>query len=87
MNRRGFFKRLLGAALAPLVAKVLPKPPAPPLAPEELGLSIRFIRSFEPASDVMISRLDILYGIAPLHTEDREPPFFDPHLSPARLPA
>lgn len=56
MNRRGFFGRLFGAALAPLAAELLPK------KSEELGISIRYIRNVDPVQGLMISRMSVIYG-------------------------
>ena len=36
---------------------------------KEAGISIRFIRDFETRSDMLISRLDVLYGWAALRPE------------------
>lgn len=85
-NRRGFFQRLLGAAIAPIAAKCLPEPKqfesgvaiahayrqnGHTIYEFGDGLGIRFIRSFDNDGNVQ-SRMDVLYGgaIIPSHASD-----------------
>lgn len=57
MNRRAF---LLSALLAPFVGALRR---LGWMAPEETGLSIRFLRSFD-ATGAAVNRFDVLYGYA-----------------------
>jgi hypothetical protein len=70
VNRRGFLKRLgaavAGYALAGELSGLLPKPPVVPI-PEDLGISMRFVRSFD--GDKCVNRFDVLYGWAVLNPD------------------
>jgi len=58
MNRRNFFALIASAFLGRI--------------PEEKGLSIRCIRTYDPVRDVFINRMDVMYGIASVFTETTE---------------
>jgi hypothetical protein len=67
MNRRDF----LAALLAPVVARVLPKPkpviflqPGDTVTVEGVSVPLRIVRSYMHDGDHFISRLDVLYGFA-----------------------
>lgn len=74
MNRRGFLARLIAApvvALAVLRAPIKPVEwlPAPPVVAEPLGISIRFIQSFDMQAAQRVNRLDVVYGVGDLTPE------------------
>lgn len=84
MTRRGLFSTIFAAIAGAVAAKVVPLPPC------ERGVTLRYRRSYSGGLGE-ISRLDILYGLAPIHPELMvrvmpDTPFFDPHLDPIRLP-
>lgn len=87
MNRRGFLSTIAAAAVAPL----LPSIPAPPLMKE--GISLRFIRGYDAASGVVLSRMDVLYGFGSFYPEyacrvvDGPREWIRMKFDPARLPA
>lgn len=74
MNRRKFLATLFGAGAAiaagPTLLALVPTPAPPPLPPplppvavcRELGISVRFIRSFDAVRG-RVDRFDVLYGM------------------------
>lgn len=67
IGRRGFFRALaasvVGLTLARELPGIAPRPftlPPPPVAIDYgLGLSIRFVRQFDIATDVLVNRFDV----------------------------
>jgi hypothetical protein len=64
-SRRGLFKALFGAALAPAIAKLAAAKPAIASSPE--GISLRMISRWDAGADQLITKFDVLYGMAPRH--------------------
>lgn len=65
MNRRGFLSLLGSAAVGLVVAPVLPFVPAAPVV-RKPTTSTRYIQHYDAQTDQFVSRLDVLYGVAPL---------------------
>lgn len=66
MNRRAFI-RLLGVGAAGLAVAPLLPVAAPAVVAPALSTSQRFIQHYDVSTDLMVSRMDVLYGYGTLH--------------------
>jgi hypothetical protein len=71
-SRRGLFKALFGAAVAPALAKLAPAKPAINryfVNSRDLGISVRMMTRYDAAADRVITRFDVLYGLGAFRPE------------------